>query len=475
MDYYIGLDLGTSSLKGLLVDENGKIIKEKSINYPVYYPENGWSEQKPEDWLNATKEILEVLSSGISEKIKGISFSGQMHGLVMLDDNDNVIRPCILWNDGRAKLQTDYLNNMIGKDKISSYTANIAFAGFTAPKIIWVKENEPENFKRIAKIMLPKDYLAYKLTGVFSTDYSDASGTLLLDVKNKCWSEQMCDICGVKKEWLPKLYESFEITGKVKKEYNLPNAMVSAGAGDNAASAYGMGVINDWQCNISLGTSGTLFIATDKFMVDKYNSLHSFCHANGKWHVMGCILSAASSRKWWLEDIIGTKDYKEDENNIQNISTEELLFAPFLMGERCPYNDTDVRGAFFGLSANTSRAQLSKAIMEGVAFALKDCLEIARENNCHPNKVSLCGGGSKSKVWRQIIADVLNVPIIVLKTEQGGGYGAALLAMRGLEKTTHIALEYDIINPNIEQVSFYETKYKKYKKLYPFLRILAEK
>ena len=297
MNLYIGLDLGTSALKGLLVAENGKIIKQATEEYPICYPQNGWSEQNPDDWLVAMQKVLAELSYGAEKEVKGISFGGQMHGLVILDEHDRVIRPCILWNDGRTQKQTDYLNNVVGKDKLSALTANIAFAGFTAPKILWLKENEPENFKRIAKIMLPKDYLAYKLTNVFSTDYSDASGTLLLDVKNKRWSEEMLSICGVTEKQLPQLYESYEVTGSVKPEYNLPNAVVCAGAGDNAAAAVGIGAVKSGDCNISLGTSGTVFIAQDEFSVDKNNALHSFCHATGKWHSMGCILSAASCRK----------------------------------------------------------------------------------------------------------------------------------------------------------------------------------
>lgn len=232
MRYYIGIDLGTSGLKGLLVDGRGNILRERSAAYPIAYPQAGWSEQNPADWLKACKSVLKSLCEGIEAEIAGISFGGQMHGLVLLDKEDKVIRPCILWNDGRTEKQTAYLNEEIGKEKLSAWTANIAFAGFTAPKILWVKENEPENFARISKIMLPKDYLAYMLTGVFSTDYSDASGTLLLDVKNKRWSKEMCELCSVKESWLPKLYESYEVTGKVKPEYGLANAVVTAGAGD---------------------------------------------------------------------------------------------------------------------------------------------------------------------------------------------------------------------------------------------------
>ena len=320
MNTYIGIDLGTSSVKLLLADAEGNILNSVTKEYPIYYPQSGWSEQNPADWFNATVEGMNELLNGHSRyEVKGISFGGQMHGLVLLDEEDNVIRPAILWNDGRTQKQTDYLNNVVGKDKLSKYTANIAFAGFTAPKILWVKENEPKNFAKIAKIMLPKDYLAYRLTGVHSTDYSDASGMLLLDVQNKCWSKEMCEICSVDEKWLPKLFESYERIGQVRDEYDLPNAIVTAGAGDNAAAAIGTGTVGNGECNISLGTSGTVFISQDTFSVDENNSLHSFAHANGKYHLMGCILSAASCNKWWLEEILQTNEYAKEQENLHHV------------------------------------------------------------------------------------------------------------------------------------------------------------
>lgn len=479
MNYYIGLDLGTSGLKCLLVDRNGKILKQATAEYAVCYPQNGWSEQNPDDWLVAMQKVLVELSYGVEKEVKGISFGGQMHGLVILDEHDRVIRPCILWNDGRTQKQTDYLNNVVGKDKLSALTANIAFAGFTAPKILWLKEHEPENFKRIAKIMLPKDYLAYKLTGVFSTDYSDASGTLLLDVKNKRWSEEMLSICGIMEKQLPKLYESYEVTGKVKEEYNLPNAVVTAGAGDNAAAAVGMGAVKSGDCNISLGTSGTVFIAQDEFAVDNNNALHSFCHATGKWHSMGCILSAASCRKWWLEDILNSDDYSADEKEIENTQIDDVIFLPYLMGERSPHNDVNARGAFIGLSATTTRAQMSRAVMEGVAFALKDCLNVAKQNGFKPNRITVCGGGARSKVWLQILADILDYPLTVLETEQGPAYGAAILAMVGTKKfvsveqatLAFVATKSTVISETNNSES-YRQKFIIYERLYPLLSML---
>ena len=470
--YYIGLDLGTSGLKGLLVSKNGTIIKEESASYPVSYPQSGWSEQNPEDWLRAATDVLTRLAKEVEKEVAGVSIGGQMHGLVLLDENDEVIRPTILWNDGRTQKQTDYLNEVIGKKKLDEYTGNMAFAGFTAPKILWVKENEPENFAKIKKLCLPKDYLAYKLTGVFSTDYSDASGMLLLDVKNKRWSKEMLEICSVKEEWLPKLYESYEVTGKVNC---LPRAIMTAGAGDNAAAAIGTGTVQNGDCNISLGTSGTVFISGDKFMPSEKNALHSFAHANGKWHLMGCILSAASANKWWLEDILQTKDYDGATKGTE-LGKNEVFFLPYLMGERSPHNDVNARGAFLGMRANTTREQMSLAVLEGVAFALRDCVECARAGGLTITKATVCGGGAKSAVWKRILANVLNVEILSPETEQGPAYGAAFLAMIGAgeyksaEQAKELIKIKEHISPEQTIMQKYEEKYRTFCKLYPVLK-----
>ncbi len=297
---YIGIDLGTSAVKLLLMDVSGKIEKIVSREYPLSFPYPGWSEQNPVDWFEQSVDGLkELLVDCDKSQVAGISFGGQMHGLVILDKNDQVIRPAILWNDGRTIEETDYLNQVIGKDKLSAYTANVAFAGFTAPKILWVKKHEPENFTKIAKIMLPKDYLAYRLSGTFCTDVSDASGMLLFDVQHKCWSKKMMEICGVKEGQLAQIFESYEVVGTLKpelaKEFGLSeDVKIAAGAGDNAAAAVGTGTVGDGSCNISLGTSGTIFISSEKFGVDENNALHSFAHADGHFHLMGCMLSAAS-------------------------------------------------------------------------------------------------------------------------------------------------------------------------------------
>ena len=479
MNTYIGIDLGTSSVKLLLVGRDGAVINSVTKEYPIFYPQNGWSEQNPEDWLTATKAGLDELLDGYSrEDVKGLSFGGQMHGLVLLDREDKVIRPAILWNDGRTQKQTDYLNEEIGREKLSRLTANIAFAGFTAPKILWVKENEPENFAKITKIMLPKDYLAYHLTGVHSTDYSDASGMLLLDVANKRWSKEMCDVCSVKEEWLPKLCESFQPIGNVKAAYRLPNAIVTAGAGDNAAAAIGTGTIGNGDCNISLGTSGTVFVSRDQFFVDGNNSLHSFAHATGQYHLMGCILSAASCNKWWMETVLQTKDFGIEQDGLEGLlGKNDVFFLPYLMGERSPHNDVNAKGAFIGMRPDTTRKQMTLSIMEGVAFALRDCMEIAQADSVKIESTNICGGGAKSGIWKRIIANVFGVPVSTLTVEEGPAYGAAILAMVGgkeyasiQEAVSNIVSVKERIFPTKELTDAYEKKYRKFKQLYPALK-----
>lgn len=427
--YYIGIDLGTSAVKLLLMEEKGTICKVVSKEYPLYFPHPGWSEQNPSDWLEQTMAGLTEVTSGIDRsQVDGISFGGQMHGLVVLDEDDQVIRPAILWNDGRTTKETDYLNEQIGKEKLSEYTANIAFAGFTAPKLLWMKEKEPENFSRIRRIMLPKDYLAYKLSGVHATDVSDASGMLLFDVKNRCWSKEMMDICGVREEQLAKVFESYEVIGTLRPERAeelgfRQEVKIIAGAGDNAAAAVGTGTVGDGACNISLGTSGTVFISSREFHVDGQNSLHAFAHADGSWHLMGCMLSAASCNKWWMEDILQTKDYAGEQQGIRDSQDEmlgrnDLFFLPYLMGERSPHNDPAARGAFIGMRMDTTREQMTQAVLEGVAFALRDSVEAARAQGIAIHKTKICGGGAKSPLWKKMIANILNMTVETPEAEE---------------------------------------------------------
>ena len=482
MKLFIGIDLGTSAMKLLLVDEAGRIQNEVTKEYPLYFPHPGWSQQDPQDWKHALLEgIPELLQGFDGSCVAGIGAGGQMHGLVVLDQHDNVIRPAILWNDGRTANQVDYLNHAIGKEKLSNLTANIAFAGFTAPKILWMAENEPENFQKIAKIMLPKDYINYILTGVHCCDYSDASGMLLLDVQHKCWSEDMLKLCGITEKQMPKLFESYEVVGTVLPEMASalaldPQVKVVAGAGDNAAAAVGTGVVGSGGCNISLGTSGTIFISSDTFGVDPNNALHAFAHADGGWHLMGCMLSAASCNKWLCEQILNTGDYTAEQKAITEdmLGRNRVFFLPYLMGERSPINDTNARGVFLGMSMDTTRSQMVQAVLEGVAFAIRDSFEVAKSLGIDIPTTKICGGGSKSALWKTIFANVLGIPLQIVKTEQGPGYGGAMLAMVGcgqydsVQSCADALVEVaDTVYPDEELVARYDEAYRKFRQIYP--------
>lgn len=485
--YYIGIDLGTSAVKLLLMNGEGKICNIVSKEYPLYFPNPGWSEQNPQDWYAQTMVGLKELIKEIDKsQVAGISFGGQMHGLVILDENDDVIRPALLWNDGRTKEECDYLNEVIGKETLSKYTANISFTGFTAPKILWVKNKEPQNFEKIKKIMLPKDYIAYKLSGVHCTDVSDASGMLIFDVENRCWSKEMIDICGIKEEQLAKVYESYEVVGNVTdeiaKELEIPNTVkVVAGAGDNAAAAIGTGTVGDGRCNISLGTSGTIFISSKKFGVDSNNALHSFDHADGNYHLMGCMLSAASCNKWWSEEILNTKDYAKEQEDITKLGENNVYFLPYLMGERSPHNNPNARGTFIGMSMDTSRSDMTQAVLEGVAFALRDSLEVAKSLGINIERTKICGGGAKSPLWKKIITNVLNLKVDMIESEEGPALGGAILAavackeFESIEDAVNKLVKVtETIEPEKELVEKYEDRYNKFKKIYPTVKNLYD-
>ena len=482
---YIGIDLGTSAIKLLMMDEQGTIRKIVSREYPIYFPNPGWSEQNPEDWFDASMDGLkELVEWSGDEQIGGISFGGQMHGLVILDEEDRVIRPAILWNDGRTGEETDYLNQVIGKETLSACTANIAFAGFTAPKLLWVKKNEPDNFKRISKIMLPKDYLAYRLTGVHTTDPSDASGMLLFDVKNRCWSDDMLRICGIRKEQMPKVMESYEIIGTLKSEIREKlgitySVKVAAGAGDNAAAAVGTGTVGEGKCNLSLGTSGTIFISSRTFQVDSHNALHAFAHADGYYHLMGCMLSAASCNKWWMDGILETKEYQKEQDKIKKLGENQVYFLPYLMGERSPHNDPAARGTFIGMTMDTTREEMTQAVLEGVAFALRDSLEVARSLGVKVTSSKICGGGAKSSLWKQMMANILNVRLDIVACEEGPSYGGAILAAVGCgeyasveEASEKIVKVIDTVEPEECLIKKYEEKYQKFRQIYPKVKEL---
>ena len=486
---YIGIDLGTSAVKLLLVDERGKIKNTVTKEYPLHFPHPGWSEQDPADWWASVQLGLEELLAGCDRSaVAGIGCGGQMHGLVVLDENDAVSRKAILWNDGRTAAETKWLNTVIGKEKLSELTANIAFAGFTAPKILWMRNQEPENFARIRKIMLPKDYINYKLSGVHACDFSDASGMLLLDVKNRRWSPEMLEICGVTEAQMPKLFESFEVIGKLRPEIAAalglsPDVKVAAGAGDNAAAAVGTGVVGEGGCNISLGTSGTVFISSEKFGVDASNGLHAFCHADGGWHLMGCMLSAASCNKWFCEEILKTADYTAEQAEISDeaLGRNHVFFLPYLMGERSPINDTDARGTFTGLSMDTTRSDLVQAVLEGVSFGIRDSVEVAKSIGVRIDRSFLCGGGAKSPLWRRMLANILNIPLDIPQTEEGPGYGGAMLAMVGCGAfesvqacASALTTVQKTVQPEPEIAARYEMRYQQFRKIYPAMRELFQ-
>ncbi len=479
---YIGVDLGTSSIKTLLMNEVGDVLKIATAEYPVYYPKRGWAEQNPTDWYDAfIQSIQKLLENQDIATIAGISFSGQMHGMVVLDENNEVIRPAILWNDSRAQAECDYLNKTVGQEKISKYTGNMALVGFTAPKILWLKQNEPENFAKIRKLMLPKDYLLYRLTDEFASDVSDAAGTLLFDVKNKKWSEDMLDIVGLNEDQVPTVYESYEHVGNVSeqaaKETGLNTSVkVIAGGGDQAVGSVGTGTVEHGMCNVSLGTSGVVFVAIDDYEDIEDNVLHVFNHANGKYFYMGVTLAAAASNEWWMRNVLNTKEYDEEQEGYDKLGDNDVYFLPYLSGERTPYNNANARGTFVGMTVETTRLDLTSAVLEGVAFSLRDILEIIREKGVEIDTIRINGGGAKSDLWCRIIANVFDVEVVKTNSTEGPAYGAAILAAVACgafesvdDATSKLIKPTETIKQNEELVTKYNKRYEIYHSLYPTL------
>ena len=481
---FIGVDLGTTAVKLLLMDEEGSVKRIVSREYPLYMNEDGWSDQEPDDWWAAAADgIKELVGVCNPEEIQSISFSGQMHGLVLLDEYDKVIRRAILWNDQRTSAECDFLNNETGRDKLIDHTANVALTGFTAPKILWVKRHEPENFKRIAKIMLPKDYIAYKLSGIFATDYSDASGMLLLDVKNKKWDGFMLGLLGIDEGKLAKLYQSYEAVGTIRESASrttgLPRSVkVVIGGGDQAVGAVGSGTVVNNMCSVSLGTSGVVFVASDTFKADyEKSALHSFCHATGKYHMMGVTLAAAGSNKWWVEDVLNETDYAKEQTGIGELGLNRVFFLPYLNGERTPINDPYARGAFVGMSMTSKRSDMMQAVLEGVTFSLRDILEIVRKLGVNVNTARIIGGGAKSPLWRQMTSDILNVRVETINSAEGPALGAAILAATGAgafksveEACQSLITVTNVYTPNKETVERYNARYRIFTKLYDDLK-----
>lgn len=481
---FIGIDLGTTTTILLLMDEDGEVRRTIAKAYPLFFPQAGWCEQDPMVWWAAVRMGIRELVRGYdTSQIASIAVAGQMHALVALDDQDEPVCPAILWNDNRAQFQSDYLNNEVGRRWLSAKTGNVSYAGFTAPKLLWLREEDPRAFASITKLMLPKDYINYRLTGVHSTDCSDASGTLLFDVRTRSWSKAMLNTCGLREAQMPKVHESYEPIGtllpEVAADLGLPEGVVvCAGASNNAAAAIGTDTVGTGRCNIRIGTSGTIFVSNDRFAVDEHNALHSFCHADGTYHFLGCMLSASASNRWWMNDILKTRDYSGEQRRInpKNLGHNSVFFLPYLMGERSPYNDPNARGAFIGMHLHSSREDMTQAVLEGVAFAMRDCLDIARAEDVHVTG-STISGANVTPLWKKIFANVMGISLITTKVPDVTAFGAAILASVAsgawpdVRSCSHeLVNTAELIEPDRWTMALYQERYDTWHSLYPLLR-----
>lgn len=502
MNYYLGIDLGTSAVKCILIDETGKVSATTSQDYPILQPRPGWVEQRPEDWWTGTKSAIQQLmakSTIQAEQVKGIGLSGQMHGSVFLDDELEVVRPALLWSDQRTAQQCEWIEDVIGKERLGQLTGNRALTGFTAPKVIWLRDNEPEHYEQVAHLMLPKDYVRLQLTGTFGMDMSDASGTLLLDVANRAWSEEVLADLGIPSEWLPPLYESNDVVGTllepIAHELGLaPGTPIVAGGGDQACGAVGVGVVRKGIASVALGTSGVVFAHDDQYEVDDKQRLHSFCHGvPGKWHRMGVMLAAGGSFQWWRNHF-AFEELEQAEREGKDVyefltalaetaplGSEGLLFSPYLSGERTPHPDPKARGGFIGLTMRHSKAHLTRAVLEGITFGLRDSLELVKQSGIELTELRVSGGGAQSPFWRQMIADIFGYPVVTVNSTEGPAYGAAVMAASGVLKVaiselTEQWIQVDSrVEPNPEQQAAYEEYYQLYRQLYPTLRDINHK
>lgn len=486
--YLIGMDIGTSGTKSVLFDLDGNTIASSTEEYPMYQPQNGYAEQNPEEWWNAAKKTLKTIClSAADGEIVGIGLSGQMHSLVLLDENNNVIRPAILWCDQRTSKECEEIERIVGRERLIEITANPALPGFTASKLLWVKMHEPDNFKRCAHILLAKDYIRLKLTGAYATEVSDASGMQLLDVSKRDWSEEVCSKLGIDIKMLAKVYESPEITGYVTdecaKEIGLTSGIpVAGGAGDNAAAAIGMGVYSTGKAFTTIGTSGVVFAPTNSPIIDNKGRIHTFCAAvPGTWHVMGVTQAAGLSLNWFRDRFMRDAEYSEIDKRCDEISigADGLIYLPYLMGERTPILDSDARGVFFGLSAMHSEYHMARSVIEGVSYSLYSCLEILKEVGIDVNSMALCGGGGKSAFWRQMISDVYGMPVKVMRSNEGAALGAAILGgcAAGIFYTVgdgckRMTRESHSVEPNDASHRKYSKVYDIYKCIYPSVKQL---
>ncbi len=492
MEYYLGLDLGTSSIKTVLFDVNGKEIAQSSIEYPLYQPHNGWSEQDPADWyLSAVQTVKNVMdqSGTPKEQVKGLGISGQMMGAVMLDKNGKVLRRAILWNDGRTTESCEHVRNIVGDGLFMKYTCTPARPGLTAAKIQWVKDNEPDLYAQAAHIMLPKDYLRYRLTGEYATEVSDASATQLLDVPNRCWSDEIMAAMEITESMLGKVYESQEITGYVRPEVAnamgiTPKCAVVGGASDNAAAGVGTGIVTPGSAMTTIGTSGTVFAYSEEPVIDKNKSVYTFCMpVPGAWHFMGSVNSAGASLKWWRNNFYPNDSEYEEINKDALFSApgaNRLIYLPYLNGEQSPHFNLTCRGSFVGLAAIHTKADMTRAVMEGVTYALRDIMTGIRNTGIEPENVRMCGGGSKSPFWRQLMADIYNLPVALpdMNSENSAALGVAILAAVGTGAYKDvpeacnkiIKMRAETYLPSQEKIHIYDKVYQEFDALYPKLK-----
>ena len=484
--YLIGIDVGTSGTKSVLFNTAGEVVASATVEYPMYQPKNGWAEQNPEDWWAAAVSTVKTITKDIDkDEIAGIGLTGQMHSLVLLDEGDNVIRPAILWCDGRTEAECREIEATVGRERLIELTANPALPGFSAPKLLWIRNNEPENYARCRHILIAKDYIRFKLTGEYATDMSDASGTSLLNVKDRCWCDEIIDALEIDKAIMPMLYESPEISGKVSAEAaaltGLPCGLpVAAGAGDNAASAVGCGVAENGKAFTTIGTSGVVFVHTDKPTIDTKGRIHTFCAAvPGEWHVMGVTQAAGLSLNWFKRNFAENIGYGDLDKGASEIpcGSDRLIYLPYLMGERTPILDTNARGVFFGLSAIHSKYHLARAVMEGVTYSLTDCLSVINEVGIGIENMALCGGGGKSALWRSMVSDCFSMPVDTMVSEEGPAMGAAILA--GCASGVYESVKQGCASavktksttaPSRENTKVYHKYYELYKALYSALK-----
>ena len=498
MRYLLGIDIGTSGTKTLIMDETGNVLASNTSEYPLSQPQNGWAEQDPEDWWNAVKITCKkvMADSGISKSdVAGIGLSGQMHGLVMLDKDNRVIRPSIIWCDQRTAAECEEITQRVGAQRLMEITCNPALTGFTASKILWVRNHEPENYAKCCKILLPKDYIRFKLTGEYATEVSDASGMQLLDIANRCWSREVLEKLEIDENLLGKVYESPEITGYTTAQAGEDTGLVAGipvvgGGGDNAASAIGMGIVHDGSAFLSVGTSGVLFAHTDEMSMDPKGRIHTFCCAvPGAWHVMGVTQGAGLSLQWFRNqccegEIAKAKELGKDPYYLMDkeaeaipVGSDRLIYMPYLMGERTPHLDPDCRGVFFGLSAMHQRAHMIRAVLEGVGYSMKDCQSVFDAIGANLKETAICGGGATSPLWRKILCDILDIPVYTVKRKDGGAYGAAILASvgAGVYGTVQEACDTMITRdertePSARDAEEYKKYYKLYTELYPAMK-----